>query len=74
MDDNNRSINRPFFAFDVYGGDTFLFIYLDEGDNPPVFQAQPYSDYDNWIRPLNQTIQSIINIGIDRVKIGQNPY
>ncbi|GGE98680.1 hypothetical protein [Flavobacterium limi] len=72
MGDNNRSINRPFYAFDVWGGLNFLFIYLDEGDNPPVFQAQPYSDDDNWIEPLQfQTIQSII---IDRVKIGQNPY
>ena len=75
MEDNNRILNRPFYAFDVYGGDTFLFIYLDEGDNPNVYQAKPYSDDDNWIRPLkSQTIQSIINTGINRVKMGQNPY
>jgi len=75
MRDNNRSINRPFFAFDIYGGGTFLFIYLDEGDNPKVFEASPYSDYNDWIRPLEpQTIQSIVNIGINRVKMGQNPY
>lgn len=75
MEDNNRSLNRPFYAFDVYGGDTFLFIYLDEGNNPNVFQAKPYSDDNNWIKLLSsQTIQSIVNIGIKRVKLGQNPY
>lgn len=75
MKDNSRSLNRSFYAFDVYGGDTFLFIYLDEGDNPTIFEAKPYSDDNNWIRVLkSQTIKSIVNIGINRVKKGQNPY
>ncbi|KOP40284.1 hypothetical protein DBB36_14230 [Flavobacterium sp. WLB] len=74
LEDSNRSINRPFYAFDVWGGLNFLFIYLDEGDNPNVFQALPYCDDDDWIIPLTKTIQNIIEIGINRVKIGQNPY
>lgn len=28
---------RNFFAFAEYGGDQFLFFFLNEGDNPPVY-------------------------------------
>lgn len=33
----NRNINRNFFVVDAYNaGDQFLFIYLDEGDDPII--------------------------------------
>ena len=33
-------IERPFYVFDIYeGGDVFLFVYLDEENNPKVYQG-----------------------------------
>ena len=38
MQEENRIITRPFYAIDVYNaGDQFLFVYLDEGDDPEVY-------------------------------------
>ena len=35
----NVNLNlKPFFAFASYDRDQFLFFFLDEGDNPPVYQ------------------------------------
>lgn len=75
MLENERTISRPFFAFDVYGGSQFLFIYLDEGDNPEIYEAHPYSNDDNWIRHLNNlTIKNLVDNGIERIKRGENPF
>ena len=75
MSDNTRIISRPFYAFDVYGGDQFLFIYLDEGDNPTIYEANPWTDGENWIKHLdNLTIKSLVDDGIERVKRGENPF
>ena len=75
MTDNTRIISRPFYAFDVYGGDQFLFIYLDEGDNPTIYEANPWTDGENWIKHLdNLTIKSLVDDGIERVKRGENPF
>lgn len=74
MQDYNRAFNRPFYIYSIYS-DNFYFIFLDEGNNPTVYEANPSLEGSNWYRSLgNQTIQSIVNIGIDRVKKGQNPY
>lgn len=75
MIENGRTISRPFYAFDVYGGSQFLFIYLDEGDNPEIYEAHPYSDNNDWIRHLNNlTIKSLVDSCIERVKRGENPF
>ncbi|MBP4136950.1 SMI1/KNR4 family protein [Flavobacterium geliluteum] len=75
MADNGRTISRPFYAFDVYGGDQFLFIYLDEGENPTVYEAHPWITGSNWIKHLdNLTIKSLVDSGIERVKRGENPF
>ena len=75
MQERNKIISRPFFVFDVYNGFPFLFIYLDEGDNPLVYEADPYNPDLNWIRQLqNQTMKSIVDDGIERVKEGYNPF
>lgn len=69
MLENERTISRPFYAFDVYGGSQFLFIYLDEGDNPEIYEAHPYSNENDWIKRLNNlTIKSLVDNGIERVK------
>jgi len=40
LEEEGLKIDRPFFAIDIYiGGEQFFFVYLDEGDNPPVYEA-----------------------------------
>jgi len=77
---NNRQIIRPFFAVDVYnGGEQFIFVYLDEGDNPPTYEGHYYfdpstDDGSDWITPVTSTLSGLIDHGINRVKQGQNPF
>ncbi|KIO54546.1 SMI1/KNR4 family protein [Flavobacterium hibernum] len=75
MLENKRTISRPFYAFDVYGGSQFLFIYLDDGYNPAIYEAHPYSNNDSWISRLsNLTIKNLVDNGIERIKRGENPF
>lgn len=53
----------------------YLFIYLDEGDNPTIYEANPWTDGENWIKHLdNLTIKGLVDDGIERVKRGENPF
>ena len=73
----NHMITRPFFALDQYGGDQFLFVYLDEGvDDPTVYQALPYkpAEYDNWLYSTNGTLSGLINTTMKRFLSGYNPF
>ena len=74
MTEMNKTITRPFYAIDLYGGDQFLFIYLDEGDNPDIYQASAYESNSIWFRNINHTIKSLSERRIDRVKEGYNPF
>jgi hypothetical protein len=77
MLDEGRSITRPFYVIDVYNAlDQFLFVYLDEGDNPPVREAH-YVDSitrSNWITLVDSSLSNYINGLVQRVKNGQNPF
>lgn len=72
----DRSITRPFFAIDAHNpGEQFLYVYLDEGDNPIVYQA--HLPIRNDILPftsLQRTLSDFINVHIDMVKKGYNPF
>lgn len=73
----NKTINRKFFVIDAYNaGDQFLFIYLDEGDNPIVRQAYlpSRSDIQFITSLLNETLSQYIKSQIDDVKQGYNPF
>lgn len=72
MEDYNRVINRPFYVYSIYN-DNFYFIFLDEGDNPIIYEANPSLSGLNWYKKLNHTIQSTIIVSLNRVKQGQNP-
>ena len=73
--ENERIISRPFYAIDVYSTSHFLFIYLDEGDNPTIYVAGPYSEEYNWITHLsNVTIKSLVDDKVERAKRGENPF
>ena len=77
MQEENRIITRPFYAIDVYNaGDQFLFVYLDEVDDPAVYQAsyEDRSDRPNWINKVTPTLSNFVNRKIERVKNGQNPF
>lgn len=74
----NRVILRPFYAIDVYGSDQFLFVYLDEGENPNVYEAYlptlKYDDATSWLKSLDRSLKDFINFRINKVKKGYNPF
>jgi len=73
----NGTINRPFFAVDAYNtGEQFLFVYLDEGDNPVVMSAYlpPRNDVKFIDSMLHKTLSAFIKDRIDTLKQGNNPF
>ncbi|WP_293303068.1 hypothetical protein [Pedobacter sp. UBA4863] len=75
MAEENKSLSRPFFVIDVYNlGDQFIFVYLDEGNNPPTYEGHYYASNQGWISQVTPTLSGLINHGIDRVKQGRNPF
>ena len=44
LDDAKISISRPYYALSEVNGDQFDFIYLDEGENPPVYNIYCWDD------------------------------
>jgi len=71
-----HTITRPFFALDQYGGDQFLFIYLDESvDDPTVYQATPYAkEGKDWLFNTGGTITTLINQSMKLFLSGYNPF
>jgi len=75
LDEDEKVINRPFFAIDVYNaGDQFLFVYLDAEDDPAVYEGYYWDESSNWIKLINPYLSSYIDGLIERVKAGQNPF
>lgn len=81
MTNKNRILPKPFFAVDLYNNfEQFIFIFLDEGDNPPTYEGLYYydsetdSDYPEWYHPLGVTLSELIDDGVNRVKQGRNPF
>lgn len=72
LQETNRVIDRPFYAFDLYND--FMFIYLDEGDNPAIYEAHPFRTGNDWIRKTTNTIKSLSEKRILRIKEGLNPF
>ena len=74
-----RVISRPFYAIDVYNqGDQFLFIYLDGGEDPQVYEGLYNGggvNFSDWIHPVTaKSLSELINHRIDRQKAGRNPF
>jgi hypothetical protein len=70
-------ISRPFFALDLYGGDQFLFVYLDENvDDPIVYQICPYKPvgHNKWLYSTDGTLSGLINVTMERFLNGRNPF
>ena len=71
----NKIITRAFFVIDVYNAaDQFLLVYLDEGENPPVYEASYYENSSSWIRLISYNLSEYLNNLIIRVKEGRNPF
>jgi len=69
------SISRPFFVIDVYNtSDQFLFVYLDDGDNPAVYEAVYDNERPDWIHLVMNSLSGYIDTLIERVKEGRNPF
>ena len=77
MLDEGRVITRPFYVIDVYNAlDQFLFVYLDEGNNPAVYEGHYVDEItrNNWITPVSSSLSKYIDDLVLRVKKGQNPF
>jgi len=72
---DGKVITRPFYIIDVYNATyQFLFVYLDEGDNPAVYEANYYKETPDWIHPVKNSLSGYIDALIQRVKDGDNPF
>ena len=65
LKDKHKEIARPFYAIEVLGSTSFLFIYLDENkDDPIVYEALPEDEDEepnpDWIRSLDTTLSILI--------------
>ena len=75
-----KTISRPFYVIDVYNAnDQFLFVYLDEGDDPDVYEAMYHEDLypENavaWIHKVMSPLSAIVNSRIQSIKKGNNPF
>jgi hypothetical protein len=73
----NHEILRPFYVVDVYQGNQFCFIYLDEGDDPQVYEGLYGGggvNFPDWIHPLTpKSLSALVNHKIERLKEGRSP-
>jgi len=71
----NKSITIPFFAIDVYSGnEQFIFVFLNEGDDPIVRQVNLEEERPAWIRSTKRTLSDYINTLTLRLLSGRNPF
>jgi len=71
----SKVITRPFFVIDVYNvGTQCLFVYLDEGDNPPVYEGLYSDPTQGWIKLISYSLSEYINTLIISVREGENPF
>lgn len=74
MINESKTISRPFYVIDIYNGvDQFLFVYLDEGNNPSVYEGN-YEEDEIWITKVDDTLSGYIGDLVERVKQGRNPF
>jgi len=75
---SGKTIDRPFYVIDVFNeNDQFLFVYLDESEDPVVYEAILYlNSTDTWIHSLgnNMRLSEYIDYSINKLLIGQNPF
>ncbi|HEU4610173.1 MAG TPA: hypothetical protein VFS31_18765 [Chitinophagaceae bacterium] len=77
LHEEGKHISRPFFIIDIYNAlDQFLFVYLDEEEDPAVYEGH-YCDSitgNDWITLVHSSLSGYIDNLIDRVLKGLNPF
>lgn len=69
------TLNRPYLFLDVVGGNGELFMFLDEGDNPNLYQMKVSPTPTNTYRRIeNLTLKDLIDGRIQDVINGDNPF
>jgi len=79
LPDYNRVIDRPYYIIDVYNaGQQFLFVYLDESQLDPILYeaslAHREYEFRPWVHTLERTLSQFIQLRLDAVKQGYNPF
>lgn len=77
LQENNKTISRPFYVIEVSNLDeSFLFLYLDEGDDPVVRQAYLFdrNDMPFITNLVGKKLSQFIRSRIDVIKKGHNPF
>ncbi|MBE9586013.1 hypothetical protein IM792_16290 [Mucilaginibacter sp. JRF] len=72
----NRSISRSFFVIEVInGGDQFLFVYLDEGEDPYVNRVSFSKSISiQWNITTGKTLSQLCDSRMERIKRGESMY
>lgn len=68
------TIPRPYFFVDLSSNGLPAFIFLDEGDNPPLNQLEKYPTQSNYYRRTGGTLQTLIGSRIQNYLDGYNPF
>ena len=68
------TITRPYFFVDLSSVGLPAFIFLDEGDNPPLNQLENHPTQSNFYRRTGGTLQTLINSRIQNYLEGYNPF
>lgn len=68
------TITRPYFFVDLSSHGLPAFIFLDEGDNPPLNQIVNHPTQTDFSRRTGGTLQTLINSRIQNYLDGFNPF
>ena len=68
------TITRPYFFVDLSSVGLPAFIFLDEGDNPPLNHLENHPTQSNFYRRTGGTLQTLINSRIQNYLEGYNPF
>ena len=77
MKKEGLSINRPYVILHYYDDDGFIFIYLDENENPQpyIFEPFPLGDKEHIFPVKNiDSLSSFIDDLVDRALKGLQPH
>ncbi|WP_163408665.1 SMI1/KNR4 family protein [Flavobacterium ajazii] len=61
-----KMIFKPYYIIEVYD-DRFFFVYLDEEDDPQIYDGNPWSSSEDWISSVDKTIKEFVEFDIDRM-------
>ncbi|TDQ77458.1 hypothetical protein [Sphingobacterium yanglingense] len=78
MQEWNRELTRPFLVIDVYNIlDQFLFVFLEEGDDPVVYRAEYDPNHlpeGQWYEAMQPNLSTFINKKVQYVKAGGSAF